>query len=707
MAACIRIISLFFLALTLTASFASTGEAQTPKASAGQEAATATDKKDYEAFDLGELYVKGEKLATAQDVTDVVQITQEEIRATNAKTAAEALQYATGVVVSTGRKDEPNIMIHGLDQSRALILIDGVPYYETYYGKLDLNQIPVENIARIDIEKGVSSVLWGPNGLAGVINIITKKPTDKPSLDVLLEAGEYEAYRASVSHGMKVGKFGYWLNYSHIEQEGWYLSRSFDRQVGTITRQVGRNKYPTYTVIENGGVRDNADYRQDAVWAKFGFEPTPFSEYYLNFHYITREKGSPASIVDNTVFDTRPKFSNLARRPDYDTWGIDLSGQQKITEAITLKGKVFYHHHLDAYDSYSDADFENRIAHSNYKDYLLGTSLLGEARLGSQDTLRAGFTYAKESHEDRDDAYLPFQEYISYTGSVSVENEFRPTKELSLIAGVGYNWFEVTKAKQYVKNSAGDFTGWKDGEEPDDSQVTPMAGATYTFSDGTKLFGSLARKVRFPTLFQLYSSKGGNPNLEAEKSWNSVLGASRSIGPYVRAEINLFRYDIEDFIDNYDPQHLSQNENFASIVIQGFEVYADIFPAKDVTLRLGYTFNNAEDKSDGALTHHVRNVPKHEIDASLKFIIPGINIKTDLTGRYVSQTYGQLPYVGNVKPIVKNSDYTVFDIRLAKEIARNFEIYWMIKNLFDKDYAPEYGFPAPGRNMYLGMRASF
>lgn len=45
MAACIRIISLFFLALTLTASFASTGEAQTPKASAGQEAATATDKK--------------------------------------------------------------------------------------------------------------------------------------------------------------------------------------------------------------------------------------------------------------------------------------------------------------------------------------------------------------------------------------------------------------------------------------------------------------------------------------------------------------------------------------------------------------------------------------------------------------------------------------------------------------------------------------
>lgn len=691
--------------LALVALSAWSLQAQTVQASAeGKGTITSADKKDYEAFDLGELYVRGERLATVQDVTDVVQISQEEIRATNAKTVAEALQYVPGVVVSTGRKDEPNVMIHGLDQGRALILIDGVPYYETYYGKLDLNQIPVENVARIDVEKGVSSVLWGPNGLAGVINIITKKPTEKPSFDVLVEAGEYEAYRASVSHGMKVGKFGYWLNYSHTQREGYYLSRSFDKRTGTITSRPGGT---VSAIMEDGGVRNNSDYQQDALWTKVGFEPGPFSEYYVNFHYITRQKGSPAGLDDNTVFASRPAFSNLARRPDYDTWGIDLSGQQKITEAIVLKGKVFYHHHLDAYDSYSDPEFEDKIAHSNYKDYLLGTSLLGEAKLGNNDTLRAGFTYAKESHEDREDAYLPFQEYISYTGSVSLENEFRPVKDLSLIAGIGYNWFEVSRAKQYVKNRSGDFTGWKDGEEPDDSQLTPMVGAAYTFCDGTKLFASAARKVRFPTLFQLYSSKGGNPDLEAEKSWNYVLGASRSLGPYARTEISLFRYDIEDYIDNYDPQHLSQNENFAKIIIQGIETYVDIFPAKDVSLRLGYTFNNAEDKSDGALTSHVRNVPKHKIDASLKYLIPGILVKTDLSARYVSSTYGQLPYLGSIRPAIKNSDYTVVDLRLSKDIGKNFEIYWMIKNIFDKDYEPEYGFPAAGRNMYLGMRASF
>src|SRR5512139_2678526 len=126
----LRTVGNICLATILVGFLAAAGQAQTVKAPTEQTVVAPAEKKDYEAFDLGELYVRGERLATVQDVTDVVQISQEEIRATNAKTVAEALQYVPGIVVSTGRKDEPNIMIHGLDQSRALILIDGVPYYE-------------------------------------------------------------------------------------------------------------------------------------------------------------------------------------------------------------------------------------------------------------------------------------------------------------------------------------------------------------------------------------------------------------------------------------------------------------------------------------------------------------------------------------------------------------------------------------------------
>ena len=145
---------------------------------------------DFEAFDLGEIYVTAEKYPASREVTVTTEITAEDIKTTNSKTVAEALSYVPGIRVSTGYKNEPDIQIQGFSQNRNLILIDGVPYYETNYGKLDLNQIPVDNIAKIEITKGGASVLYGPNALGGVVNIITKKATEKPHADALFEIGE-------------------------------------------------------------------------------------------------------------------------------------------------------------------------------------------------------------------------------------------------------------------------------------------------------------------------------------------------------------------------------------------------------------------------------------------------------------------------------------------------------------------------------------
>ena len=115
-------------------------------------------------------------------MTEITEITAEEIEATHSRTIAEALSHAPGITVTTGRKGAPTVNIHGINQNKTLVLIDGVPYYETTYGSLNLDSIPTDNVAKIEIQKGVSSVLYGPNALAGVINIITKKgPNGLPS----------------------------------------------------------------------------------------------------------------------------------------------------------------------------------------------------------------------------------------------------------------------------------------------------------------------------------------------------------------------------------------------------------------------------------------------------------------------------------------------------------------------------------------------
>jgi iron complex outermembrane recepter protein len=683
------------------------------RAAWAEETAKSESKKDYQVFDLGEIFVTSEKPPAVQSMAITNEVSAEDIKATNSHTVAEALAYVPGIRVSTGRKNQPMIQIHGMDQTKVLVLIDGVPYYETKYGSLDMNEIPVDNVAKIEVTKGAASVLYGPNALMGVVNIITKKPTEKPSVDGTFEIGPNGTNRESLSHGMKVGIFNYWLNYGHQESDGWRLSKDFDPKTGAITYKPGPTKN---AILEDGGYRNNSDYKTDSFWAKVGIDPSPGSEYYLNFHYITKEKGDPPSLYGGQVFTSKPAFSSVFDRiPKYDDWGIDLSGQQKIFDQLTFKGKLFYHNHVDDYASYSNQYYIhwiNEIAVSRYKDYNLGGSLLGDFRPIGWDVIRLAFNYRGDSHKQRDDEYLPFAETFSYTGSVGLENEFNLIKNLSLVAGVSYDWFKVTKAKKDVTDKNGNFLRQDDAGKPDTMDAfDPMIGATYSFADTTKLFGSVARKIRFPTLDQLYSSKGGNLDLKPEKAINYTLGVSRSFPNFAKGELAGFYHDISDFISRDADPHinpLAQYQNYAKTTMLGFELNGELYPIKDLVLRAGYTFNYARNKSEGRVTNYVVNTPEHKVDTGVSYTIPYICTRLDLVGIYMGRIFSQLPTPTNPTQVTtKVKDYYIVNARISYSFLKYFEAYLALNNIFDKNYESEYGFPGSGRNFYLGISAKY
>jgi iron complex outermembrane receptor protein len=662
-------------------------------------------QKDYEVFDLGEIFVTAERPPAVLDVAVTTEVTQEEIKATNSHTVAEALRYIPGVIVSTGRKNEPNIEIRGLDQSNTLILIDGVPYYETNYGKLDLNQIPVDNIAKIVVTKGGASVLYGPNAFAGVVNIITKKPAEKFSADALTEIGENGTYKVSVSNGMKVGIFNYWLNYIHEESNGWRMSDDFDPRVGTITYRPG----PTVdAILEDGGFRNNSDFRRDSYWAKVGVEPKD-GEYYLNFYYIDREKGMPPSIEDNRVFLFRPAFSQFARMTRYDDWAIDLSGQQKVLEQLILKTKLFYHNHVDDYTSFSDPEYEDKIAVSTFKDYVLGGFITADYIPVEWDIVRVAFHYNVDSHKERDDDYLPFAERTSYTGSVALENEFNRVKNFSLVIGASYDFFNITKAEMNVLDDSGNFLYQESLDNPSSKeQLNPMIGATCNVSDSIRIFGSIARKVRFPTLQQLYSSNSGNPDLKPESTINYTIGVAQSFSKNIRGEFSIFYHRISDYITRDAPTVLGVYQNFAKISLAGFELTGEVTPVEALSIRAAYTFNRASDRSPGRVTDHVLYIPEHKVDIGAYYLIPYIKTRLDVIGLYVSKTYGQLPTITHPDDeAIQNDNYFIMNCKISKVFLRNYEAYVAVNNIFDHDYEPEIGFPAPGRNFYVGVTARF
>jgi outer membrane cobalamin receptor len=673
------------------------------------EESQTTPPKEFEVYNLGEVVVSAEK-AKVKEVAVVNEITAEDIKGTNSKTLAEALSYAPGVRVTTGSKNSPAVSIHGFAQNQILVLIDGVPYYETKYGSLDLNQIPTDNIAKIEITKGAPSVLYGANGLGGVINVITKKPSEKPYTSFSMDASGHDTYRASATHGMKAGIFNYWLNYSWAKSEGYELSDDFEPTPTGIRRVPGGN---TTAILQEKGKRVNADYESHNVWAKFGIEPKEGSEYYLNFHYLDRDKAfSPSTNSERgsiKVFTDPPAFTNFARLPNFIDWGIDFDVKQKVHDMLTLKAKVFYHNHTDDYDSYGNQYYEEKLARSTFKDYIVGASLFADLQPVKWDILRFSAHYKMDNHQQRADEYLPFEESNSFTGSAGVENEFNLVKNLSVVAGISYDWFNVSKAEETDDDSLG-LPCYTMNELPtnDSDAFNPMVGLTYTFPDATKIFGSVAHRTRFPTLDELYG-KSGNQNLEAEASWNYTLGVSRPISTFAKAGLSVFYYDVSDLITNDDPHAIDEyNYNLGKVELFGVEVNAEVYPLDGLSLRVDYMYEESRNRSEGAVTDDVNFIPRHKVDFGIQYKVPVVKTRLNFDMTYVADVFHQLPsYNEPTAEKLKTSDYTIFDAKITQPFLKYFEIYGAVKNIFDKNYEPEVGYPAPGRSFWVGLSAKF
>ena len=660
----------------------------------------------YEAYALARVTVTAE--ADPVDETSLtVAVTAEQIAARNAKNVAEALAAVPGLRVSTGRKNEPTVYVHGFDQTRVQVLIDGVPYYETNYGKLDLAQIPTDNIARIEITKGTASVLSGANALGGTINIISKTAGTAPHTDLLVEGGDYSTGRFSATHGQKTGALSYWLNVSGQTSDGTPVSGSYKPKVGVIQQKNPTKNIPA--VLEDGGSRENSDARALDAWGKVGWEPSAATSLFVNVHYLDREKGAPPATDSVQVFLKRPTFSQFARIPTYRDLGIDLDGRQEVAKGFTLKVKGFWHEHVDDYQSYADQAYTQKLAISRFDDSLGGGSLLGEWKSSPANTLRASFHLKDDTHRERDDAYLPFAESASITGSVGAEDTLQVTKQLSAVAGVSYDWFDVSKAtKNVTDGTTGDFVRQDSLATPSDDQVNPMAGLVWRSAAGTVVNASIARKSRFPTLSQLYSSKGGNTNLESERSLNTIASVSHPFGAAFRAELSGFFYDVTDMITRNGSSATNVYQNVGKVKMAGFEAILEATPIPGLTLRADYTYVDAKDRSDVRVTDDVTNVPASKAGFFVSWTVPGPKTLLDLDLVWVGSMYSSLPSPAYpTDPVKKVDGYALVGGKVTQEIVKGIRGYVSVRNLFDENYESEAGFPGAGRVWAFGATASF
>lgn len=93
---------------------------------------------------------------------------------------SKALNLLPGITLSAvGPRNEAMIYLRGFDLRQVPLFIDGIPVYIPYDGYVDLARFTTFDLAEINVSKGYTSVLYGPNALGGAINLISRKPVKK------------------------------------------------------------------------------------------------------------------------------------------------------------------------------------------------------------------------------------------------------------------------------------------------------------------------------------------------------------------------------------------------------------------------------------------------------------------------------------------------------------------------------------------------
>ena len=642
------------------------------------------EKITYDVFELGEVVVTGER-GRVESIGTVREVTAEDIRNKGARTLDEALELLPGLDIRVGGQGVPRVNLRGFRSRHVLLLLNGIPFNSVYDGQFDPSIIPVENIAKIKVSYGNHSVLYGQSGLGGAINIITKKGKKGIRGKVLGEAGERDRYlsRFSLSGGKK--NINFFLSGSHFKQDGFILSDDFES-----------------TSEEDGGLRKNSANRRKNFFANAGIDLSQDWRIGLVFNYLQGEYGTPPGTI-NDKKDPFAKTPKYERVEDFEGFSGQITTSYDLPGPLDLRAWIFTNHFDQKKNRYDDNNYNSMsdptvkgTYDKNSETEITGGNIQTRCDLESAGLFTLGLSAEWQDFESEGrirDIKLPKKKYgvgnFSTDRDVdvynaSIEYELSPLENLGIVLGYGHHWFE----KEDDKN---------------DDESSFLVGAHYDIFEDTKIRGSVARKIRFPSIKQLYEEDTGNPGLTAEKSKNYELGIEQRLPWKTTISLTGFLMDVEDYIEKDSSTEIYQNHD--EYRFQGFELTAETRFYKNLILRAGYTFLDTDDRSTGTEIEELEHRPKNKITFEAKYSF-GFGFSTYMNVMHVSDQY----HYSEKSPLIKKklNDYTLVNLKLEQGLFDDrFCLYFGVDNLFDEDYEESYGFPLAGRTIYGGLEFQF
>lgn len=389
--------------------------------------------------------------------------------------------------------------------NRTLLLLDGVPVMASDTGEFNWDLLPVLDIEQIEVVKGAGSALWGTAALGGVINIITKSPSEEGRTMVRVMAGEYDEpryeqwkwtntplqfSRADVSHSRRIGPVGFRISVGRHVSTGYTEVGDFQRWNST-----GKLIYN----FNNG--------------SKF----TLYGSYNYNIAGIFVGWDDPQK-----PFEVKP--ANRSSRGKIRMGSLYAKYNWVISPKAALKFRVSYLMTLMGNQFIETTDFNP--AHG------LGAEIQGDLLPHSNFDI----TYGVEFKWDTGNTKY-FGEHKGYTVGLYGQTEYRLNEKLRLTPGIRYDRYQLI-----------------DGLAQ--SLLSPRMGINYQPFESTILRASAGSGFRAATIAERYLDfrsnsvvVESNPDLQAESSWSYDIGWRQYMTRNWFVELGAFRNEFDNLIE--------------------------------------------------------------------------------------------------------------------------------------------------------------
>ncbi|HEY5037343.1 MAG TPA: TonB-dependent receptor plug domain-containing protein, partial [Chthoniobacterales bacterium] len=194
-----------------------------PSLGKAQVAAASPSPSPSPAPETQEVVVSATRIPTPEEETgaSVSVIDSQDIANKQIERVGDALREVPGLsIVQTGTPGQlTSVFTRGLNSENTQVLLDGIPINQGLAGAFDFADLTTDDIDRIEVVRGPQSTLYGPRGLAGVIQIFTKQGSGPPSGEVSAEAGSYDTFRESFQTSGSWQQFDYSLGGSRFDSD--------------------------------------------------------------------------------------------------------------------------------------------------------------------------------------------------------------------------------------------------------------------------------------------------------------------------------------------------------------------------------------------------------------------------------------------------------------------------------------------------------